>query len=99
LKFLKIQKILILLKHIPGFSKFMNFYNVDDEAVRLVKRILFIFQAASFITHRHFPKGSYVFKQGERSDFFYGIISGKISIREKKKVNKKDKDEEGGKNY
>ncbi len=38
------------------------------------------------MTHKKYYKNTYVFRQGEKSDFFYGIISGSISIRERKKV-------------
>jgi CRP-like cAMP-binding protein len=34
--------------------------------------------------HAFFPKGSYIFKQGENNKRFYGVIRGKISIRIKK---------------
>ena len=43
-------------------------------------------KAAGLITHKKFDKGSYIFRQDEKSDYFYGIISGKISIREKKRL-------------
>lgn len=51
----------------------MKYNNVDDEAVKI---------AANFISYIEIKKGEYVFKQGDESDVFYGIINGKISIRD-----------------
>jgi hypothetical protein len=62
---------------LPGFKKFTSYYNIDSDAVKF---------AAGLITYKFFNKGSYVFKQDDKSDYFYGIISGKISIRERKKL-------------
>lgn len=59
----------------------MKYYNIDDDAVRT---------AAGLIMHKRYQEGSYIFRQDDKSDYFYGIISGKISIRERKKIVKKE---------
>ena len=58
----------------------MKYYNIDNDAVKT---------AANLITYKQYPANSYIFKQDDKSDYFYGIISGKISIRERKKILKK----------
>ncbi len=55
---------------------------MDEESIKF---------AAGQITYKRYEKGNYVFRQDDKSDYFYGIISGQVSIRERKKlINKKD---------
>jgi CRP-like cAMP-binding protein len=75
-----------LIKIIPGFKKFIGYYNIDDLAVENVLKYYINHKAACYITYKKFEKGSYIFKQGDKSDFFYCIISGAVSIRERKKI-------------
>jgi CRP-like cAMP-binding protein len=69
---------------LPGFKKFMKYYNMDDKSVGV---------AASLIIHKRYPKGSTIFRQGDKSDCVYGIIKGLVSIREKKIITKIVKEE------
>ena len=39
---------------------------------------------ARFIKYEYFPKETYIFRQGEKSDKFYGIIDGEVQIVETK---------------
>lgn len=65
---------------LPGFKKFMKYNGVDDDAIRI---------AANLLQFQRVEKSQLVFKQDDRSEHFYGIIQGKISIRERVKVNRK----------
>ena len=44
----------------------------------------------NYIKYDHFPKGTYIFRQGQISKRFYGIIQGRISIRTRMTKNKED---------
>ena len=39
-----------------------------------------------YIKHIKFKKGEYVFRQGDKSDELYGVINGKVIIREVKQI-------------
>jgi len=58
-------------------KKFFIFNKIGFEALRT---------AAFFIELRRIPKGTYIFHQGQQSDYFYGIINGKVSIRNQIKI-------------
>jgi CRP-like cAMP-binding protein len=60
----------------PEFKKFVRFNKIDDKALK---------QASNYLEYKKFSKGSYIFKQGDAPVFFYGIISGKVSIRRVKR--------------
>jgi CRP-like cAMP-binding protein len=63
------------MKQLPGLIRFMKFNGLDDDHLET---------ASSYFEHAFFPKGSYIFKQGEQSQRFYGIIEGRVSIRIRK---------------
>lgn len=65
------------MKTIPGFKRFIKYNNVDDDSMRI---------AANLLRHQRIEKNTYLFKQDDKSDHFYGIIQGKISIRENVKI-------------
>ena len=68
---------MFLVKNMQKFRKFMRFNGLDEEHLT---------QAANYVEHAFFPKGTYIFKQGDPSTRFYGVISGSISVRIKKRV-------------
>jgi len=63
------------MKQLPGLIRFMKFNGLDDDHLET---------ASNYFEHAFFPKGSYIFKQGEQSQMFYGIIKGRVSIRIRK---------------
>jgi hypothetical protein len=67
-----IGKITMILRNMPEFKKFIKFNNIDHDSIRL---------AANYMEYIKIPKDTYIFKQGELSKNFYGVINGKISIR------------------
>lgn len=67
----------MILKLMPEIRKFLKYNNIDYDAVR---------QASNYIEYMHVEKGKYIFRQGDKSDFFYGIINGKVSIRTEEKI-------------
>lgn len=67
---------------LPGFKKFMKYNGIDDDAIRI---------AANLLQFRRVEKGQLVFKQDDRSEHFFGIIKGRISIRERVKIPKEVK--------
>ena len=75
-----LSKITMILRNMPEFKKFILFHNIDPDSIRL---------ASNYMEYRKVQKNTCIFKQGESSSHFFGIISGKISIRvqEKKLVN------------
>lgn len=73
-----IGKITMIIRNMPEFKKFIKFNNIDHDSIRM---------AANYMEYVKFPKGVYIFKQGEPSKMFYGVINGTVSIRiEEKKV-------------
>ncbi len=66
----------MILKLMPEINKFLRFNYIDHDAIR---------QASNYIEYVRVEKGKYIFKQGDMSDFFYGIINGKVSIRVEEK--------------
>ncbi len=63
------------MKQLPGLIRFMKFNGLDDDHLET---------ACSYFEHGFFPRGTYIFKQGEQSQRFYGIIRGRVSIRIRK---------------
>ncbi len=68
----------MVLKMMPEFKKFLSFNNIDHDAIRY---------ASSVMEYKYVEKGVYLFRQGDHSDIFYVIISGRISIRIEERVN------------
>ena len=57
------------------FSKFLMYNQIDREALKL---------AVPHLVNIKYPKGTYIFHQGQYNEGFYGIIKGRISIRARK---------------
>jgi CRP-like cAMP-binding protein len=53
----------------------MSYNCLSDETMK---------QVIPHLQHKRIPKNSYIFKQGDESQYFYLIVQGKISIRVKK---------------
>ena len=60
------------LRMIPGLFRFLKFNCISEKSVE---------KAAGFMKYEHHQKDTYIFKQGDKCDKFYGIIKGEISIR------------------
>lgn len=45
-----------------------------------------LMNAVSFMEHEHFQPNVRIFKEGDQSDKFYGIITGRVSIRATKVI-------------
>lgn len=69
------KNLVLLLKKINGFYRFIKFNSIDDESLK---------NAVPYIKLSKYPEGSYIFRQGEITKEFFGIIKGRISIRVKK---------------
>jgi CRP-like cAMP-binding protein len=65
------------MKLVPDLRRFINFNLIDDDAIRA---------AAGYIYYKHFNKGEYICYEGEDSNCFFGIITGKVSIRRRKMI-------------
>lgn len=64
--------IVSLLKKLSGFKAFLQFNKIDD---------LTLTDSAMFIEYKKIHKGDIIFKEGDKSDCFYGIIRGKVELR------------------
>lgn len=62
----------MLLKKLSGFSQFIKINSVDDQSIN---------KAANNLEIVFVKKNDYLFHQGDESNHFYGILSGKISMR------------------
>lgn len=71
------DKITALLDNITGFRKFMTTMGVQRKTV---------YQASTHLGIKYIRAGSYVFKQGDSSDFFYCIIIGKVELSKLKRI-------------
>jgi len=60
----------------------MNYNNIDDSVLK---------DSVDSFEYQKVSKGEYIFHEGETSKRFYGIIKGKVSIRKRRKILKKDK--------
>lgn len=63
---------------LPGFKKFCDMNYIGSNIIE---------KAAGQMQLLRVKKGEYIFKEGDKSIFFYGIIRGNVSIR----VNVKEK--------
>ena len=61
-----------MLKKLTGFSQFIKINSVDDESIH---------KAANNLQIVFVKKNDYLFHEGDDSNYFYGILSGKISMR------------------
>ena len=66
------ETILRCLKQYHNFIKYMKFNNVS---IDLLEKICPLLQ------HKHIPKDSYLFKENQKPNFFFGIIKGQIGLR------------------
>lgn len=73
----------IILMSLPGFKKFCDMNYISPNIIE---------KAAGQMQLLRVKKGDYIFKEGEKSNYFYGIIRGNVSIR----VNVKEKYSEFG---
>ena len=67
-----INHIIISLANFKGFVKYIKYQNLAKEDLR---------KTAEVLKHEFYKKGSYIFRENDKSDAFYGVISGKVSIR------------------
>ena len=67
-----INHIIISLANFKGFVKYIKYQNLSKEDLR---------KTAEVLQHEFYRKGSYIFRENDKSDAFYGVISGKVSIR------------------
>jgi CRP-like cAMP-binding protein len=65
------------MKLLPDLRRFINFNHIDDDSLR---------SAAGYIYYRQYRKGEYICYEGEDSDCFFGIITGRVSIRRKRLI-------------
>ena len=56
-----------------GLIRYMNFQGLEKGDIKKI---------SYYIKHIKFKKGEYVFRQGDKSDALYGVINGKVIIRE-----------------
>ena len=66
------ETILKCLSQYQNFIKYMKFHNVSTD---LIEKI------CPFLLHKHIPKDSYLFKEKDKINFFFGVINGKIGLR------------------
>jgi len=72
-----INKIIINLYQLKEMEQFIKFNGIKDITLR---------KAAQFMKYHFFKKNEYIFHEGDKSNIFYGIISGEVSVRGKRKV-------------
>ena len=72
-----INKIIINLYQLKEMEKFIKFNGIKDVTLR---------KAAQFMKYHFFKKDEYIFHEGDKSNIFYGIISGEVSVRGKRLV-------------
>lgn len=61
-----------LLKSLPGFKAFLLFNKIDD---------ISLMDTSMHIKYKFYKKGEQLFKEGDTSDCFYGIIRGKVELK------------------
>lgn len=72
-----------MLNKYKAFVIFTKYHNIDQQS---------IIKAAEYLELKFCDKGSYLFHEGDKSHYFYGIISGRISMRHNVEiVSKKEK--------
>ena len=71
------EKITTLLENLPGFKKFMNIMGLS-------RKILL--KAAEKLSYMKVRPGEYIFREGNKSDNFYCILSGKIELSKVKRI-------------
>ena len=66
-----VTKIQLSLYEIGEMKRLLRFKGITDTSLT---------KAAYYMKYRKYKKGEYIFKQGDKSDNFYGIIEGTISL-------------------
>lgn len=67
------------MNQIEGIARYLKFNCINDRT---------FMKAISYMKYEYYEANTYIFRQGEMSDKFYGIISGQVSIRAKKTFKK-----------
>ena len=78
------ELIFISLLKFSGFIKYIKFQGLSHEDIR---------RTACLVKHAFYPKGSYLFRKHDKADRLYGVIKGKISLRENKFIDLTTKEE------
>ena len=60
-----------------GLIRYMNFQELQKGDIKKI---------SYYIKHKSFKKGEYIFRQGDKSDALYGVLNGKVIIREVKQI-------------
>jgi hypothetical protein len=68
----KVELIYFCLLKFKGLIRYMNFQGLKHGDIRRI---------SYFIRHISFKRGEYIFRQGDKSDALYGVITGKVIIR------------------
>ena len=68
----KVELIYFCLLKFKGLIRYMNFQGLKHGDIRKI---------SYFIRHISFKRGEYIFRQGDKSDALYGVITGKVIIR------------------
>jgi len=68
----KVELIYFCLLKFKGLIRYMNFQGLKHNDIKKI---------AYFIKHISFKRGEYIFRQGDKSDALYGVITGKVIIR------------------
>ena len=67
-----VNLIYLTLLKFNGLIKYMNFQDLLNDDIRKI---------LCYIKHKYMSKGQYLFRQFDKSDVMYGIITGKVGIR------------------
>ena len=68
----KLNLIVVSLAHFKGFVRYIKYQGLTNDD---------LIKTAEVLQHEFYKKGSYIFRENDRSNAFYGVISGKVSIR------------------
>ena len=60
-----------------GLIRYMNFQGLQKGDIKKI---------SYYIKHKSFKKGEYIFRQGDKSDALYGVLNGKVIIKELKQI-------------
>lgn len=60
------------MMRISGFMEFCRFNGIDEEKIR---------SCSPYLKIKCFKDGEYIFQTGDKCDFFYCILKGKVSVK------------------
>lgn len=60
------------MKKMYGFVKYMKINGIEDDVFK---------QVIPHIQHKQLEKGEYIFREGDSCDYFYGLLTGRVSLR------------------